>query len=99
MADYRYFKYGNGSPGIIRTKDGAFIPAAKTNRDYRIYLDWVAAGGVTDPELPPAPRVLRDIDHTNADIVAASTLDELKLALTGDGPNRSAARAERGRSK
>ena len=37
----------NGS--ILRTADGALIPASTDNRDYQAYLDWVNAGNTPDP--------------------------------------------------
>jgi hypothetical protein len=46
------------STSIIRTTDGAFIPNDPGNRDYREYLDWVAAGNMPEPMPivePPAP--------------------------------------------
>lgn len=36
-------------PDIIRTSDGAGIPANPDNADYQEYLQWRAAGGVPDP--------------------------------------------------
>jgi len=35
---------------IIREIDGAHIPVDIANGDYRAYLDWVAEGGVSEPE-------------------------------------------------
>ena len=43
---------------IVRLSDNASIPMAEGNRDYREYLEWVAAGntpGAADPQ--PNPRV------------------------------------------
>jgi hypothetical protein len=38
---------------VIRTADGAFIPNDPANRDWLEYQDWLAAGGVPDPYVPP----------------------------------------------
>lgn len=38
---------------VIRTADGAFIPNDPANRDYAEYLQWLEAGGVPDPYVPP----------------------------------------------
>jgi len=40
---------------IVRTADGAYIPAVLTNKDYQDYLAWVAAGNTPDPVDPPTP--------------------------------------------
>lgn len=37
---------------IQRVDDGAFIPTETTNRDYREYLDWIAAGNTILPGIP-----------------------------------------------
>jgi len=44
--------YGN----IIRTADGAFVPADEGNRHYRQYLAWLAEGNT--PQQPAADEVL-----------------------------------------
>lgn len=44
-ADYKFGLNG----GVIRTADGASIPADPGNTDYQQYLRWKAAGGVPDP--------------------------------------------------
>ena len=38
---------------ILRLSDGALIPQAPGNRDYREYLDWLEAGNTPEPAPPP----------------------------------------------
>lgn len=47
--------YTLAESGVIRASDGASIPADDGNRDWAAYLEWVATGGVANPE--PAPMV------------------------------------------
>ena len=49
MSDYQL----TATESVIRTEDGAFIPADPANRDYAEYLQWVEDGGVPDPYVPP----------------------------------------------
>jgi hypothetical protein len=42
---------------VLRNSDQASIPADPANRDWREYLDWLAAGGVPDPYVAPAQVV------------------------------------------
>lgn len=51
MADYKLTQ----SDGVIRARDSACIPADPANSDWREYQTWLAAGGVPDPYVPPAP--------------------------------------------
>jgi hypothetical protein len=51
MAEYQL----TATDSIIRTADGACIPADPANRDYAEYLQWVEDGGVPDPYVPPPP--------------------------------------------
>jgi len=43
------------STSIKRLSDGAFIPPDPGNRDYREYLDWLAAGNTPEPAPAPPP--------------------------------------------
>jgi len=51
MADYQL----TATDSVIRTEDGATIPADPANRDYAEYLQWVEDGGVPDPYVEPEP--------------------------------------------
>src|SRR5207342_1867950 len=51
MAEYQL----TATDVVIRTSDGASIPADPANRDYAEYLAWVEAGNVPDPYVPPEP--------------------------------------------
>jgi len=49
------YKLTNGNT-VIRTADGASIPMAEGNTDYRNYQVWLAAGNTPDPADPiPVP--------------------------------------------
>jgi hypothetical protein len=68
MAEYQC----TATDSIIRTEDGACIPADPANRDYAEYLQWVEDGGVADPYVepetpPPQPSQEQQIlyDHEN----------------------------------
>ena len=58
---------------VIRTEDGACIPNDPANRDWIEYQQWLAAGGVPDPYVPPpepeppppAPEDVLLYDHEN----------------------------------
>jgi hypothetical protein len=60
---------------VIRTADQAFIPNDPANRDWQEYQQWLEAGGVPDPYVPPPepepvppPAELGDVvllDHEN----------------------------------
>jgi hypothetical protein len=49
MADYQL----TATDSVIRTEDGACIPADPANRDYAEYLEWLEDGGVPDPYIEP----------------------------------------------
>jgi len=46
-------RYSMGENGVVLRDDGASIPPAIENRDYREFLEWVAAGNTPDPYVPP----------------------------------------------
>jgi hypothetical protein len=64
---------------ILRLSDGAYIPTAPGNRDYREYLDWVEAGNtpLPAPEPPaPGPDYLAFWDALMASTVYASIREQ-----------------------
>ena len=43
---------------IIRTRDGAYIPADEANTDYSEYLEWLKAGNTPEAATPaPGPDI------------------------------------------
>jgi hypothetical protein len=48
---YKQYKNIDGTiaNGIIRTSDGAFIPADPDNTDYQAYLKWISEGNTPLP--------------------------------------------------
>jgi hypothetical protein len=52
MSEYRLATADQNGP-VIRTADGASIPADPANRDWQEYQKWLEAGGVPDPYVPP----------------------------------------------
>jgi hypothetical protein len=53
MSDYQL----TSTTSIIRTSDGASIPADPANRDYESYLVWLAVPNTPDPYVAPPPPV------------------------------------------
>jgi hypothetical protein len=47
------YKLTKEGQSIIRIADGASIPVADGNRDYREYLEWVAEGNTADAYVEP----------------------------------------------
>ena len=65
---------------IFRIEDSTWIPLDPANRDYREYLDWVAAGNtpLPAPEPAPMPPALTPTERLEA---AGLTVAELKQLL------------------
>ena len=52
MSDYNLTMDENT---VLRAVDVTFIPNDPANKDWIEYQRWLAAGGVPDPYVPPAP--------------------------------------------
>jgi hypothetical protein len=80
MADYKLF-----DNGIMRTSDGLMFPPEPDNTYYQTYLDWVAAGGVADPYVPPpmpTPPTPVNTPPTNAELMAQLQAIAAALGVT-----------------
>lgn len=80
--DYR----AKAGGGVVRASDGALIPQDLGNRDWQQYLEWVAAGGITSPEVTAeekaqqqeaAERTWRDAELNDTQWPVARHRDEL----------------------
>ena len=72
------------STSIIRLSDGALIPQAPGNRDYREYLDWLEAGNTPEPAPPPpapGPNYLAFWDALMVSTVYASIREQSFVSL------------------
>jgi hypothetical protein len=67
------------STSIIRLTDNACIPPDPANRDYRDYLEWVAAGN--EPEPAPVPPASVELTPTEKLAASGLTVEELKTLL------------------
>lgn len=83
--------------GMLVRSDGAVIPADEKNRDYREYLEWVAAGNTAVVETnPKEQQITRQIETSALNNLRA----ELKLAeLQGNGAAQNKLRREISRIK
>jgi hypothetical protein len=64
---------------IIRTTDGASIPADPANTDYAAYLRWVEKGNTPEPADPPpaAPEPINPVDKLRAFLAANPDVAEI----------------------
>jgi len=58
---------------VLRLRDMASIPPDERNADWRVYQDWLSAGGSPQPASPvPEPAPARDL---------AAEIDDLKARV------------------
>ena len=66
---------------ILRTIDGAYIPADLDNRDYAEYLAWLAQGNEAEPYVPPSPAPITRLSAR--DYLKRFTMSEYAAARSG----------------
>lgn len=66
----------------VRSSAGAIIPFDNNNRDYRAYLDWVAAGNTPNP-VDPEP-VRETSMSPSQQIILADGVDVATVTITGE---------------
>jgi hypothetical protein len=68
---------------IVRTADGAYIPADERNSDYAKYLAWVSAGNVAEPADPISPVIPQSVTPLQATraLLQAGFLDAVEAAV------------------
>lgn len=72
---------------ILRTVDGAYIPADEANTDYQAYLAWLAEGNTPEPDDQPTQmqiiESLKEAIQSHLDATAQSLgYDDIKTAVT-----------------
>lgn len=60
---------------VTRLSDGASIPMSEGNRDYREYLEWVAAGNTPEPEFTSAEILANAKEAKRTEVRTAYELD------------------------
>ncbi|KKL58233.1 hypothetical protein LCGC14_2227410 [marine sediment metagenome] len=73
--------------GVTRLADGADIPFAPANRDWREYQKWIADGNTPLPADPPPVPPIDPDDELDAALAAlegtGATVDQLIAAMRG----------------
>lgn len=85
------------SDGIVRTKDGAWIPADPANSDYAAYLRWLEEGNTPLPADPPPSDipVVVSMRQARLALLAAGYLSQVNAAVSAmQGAEGDAARIE-----
>ena len=79
MAKYRLSK----TDSVIRTADGAHIPASTNNGDWRQYQEWLAAGNTSDPIAPDPAPTQEQLDiadaKADADVIEIATMTKADI--------------------
>jgi len=76
---------------VQRLSDNAFIPFDVGNRDYRLYLTWLAEGNEPEPYIAPPPPVPQSITRRQCAVELRernliSAQEALAMTKTGDVP-------------
>jgi hypothetical protein len=79
MTDYQLMFHD----AVLRNSDGAVIPNDEGNRDWLAYREWLAAGNVPNPYIPPASPVPTQVTMRQARLAlnAAGLLSAVQAAV------------------